>query len=279
MKHTNKFYRDFLVTGEKFQLIPNKKYTGLLHTYPTPDAHSLAKYYESEEYISHTDKSTGLLNQIYYQIRQYNFYKKYKLIQQKSPGIKVLDYGCGTGEFVNYLNKKNINAFGFEPNPSAYEIATKKNKNIIFSSNLFLEHEKFDVITLWHVLEHIPDMFKVLERIKNALNPGGKIFIAVPNYESFDAQFYKEFWAAYDVPRHLWHFNQKSISAIMNDFGMIIESIYPMIFDAYYVSMLSEKYKRSSLSLFRAFLVGSVSNLKAVQNGQYSSLIYEIRIK
>lgn len=279
MKQPNKFYQDYLVTNEKFQLIPVDKYPGLLKTFPFPPSDQLSKYYESEDYISHSDDAKGLVNQLYYWVKSYNLKHKHKLIKKATQGTKVLDYGCGTGEFVRYLNSQNLNAIGFEPNPVAFKIASEKDENNFYSNSEFLDNQKFDVITLWHVLEHIPNLFEELARLKNALNPNGNLFIAVPNYESFDAQYYQEYWAAYDVPRHLWHFNQTSFFKIANEFGMVIESIHPMIFDSFYASLLSEKYKGSSLGLLRAFGIGLRSNLKAIKTGQFSSLIYQLRLK
>lgn len=279
MKQPNKFYQDYLVSNEKFQLKPVDKYPGLLKTFPFPPADLLSKYYESEDYISHSDDAKGLVNQLYYWVKNYNLKHKHKLITKASNGINVLDYGCGTGEFVRYLNSQNLNTIGFEPNPVAFKIASEKDKYNFYSSSDFLDEKKFDVITLWHVLEHIPNLFEELERITNALNSDGKLFIAVPNYESFDAQYYQEYWAAYDVPRHLWHFNQASFSKIADEFGMVIESIQPMIFDSFYASLLSEKYKGSSLGLLKAFGIGLRSNLKAIKTGQFSSLIYQLKLK
>lgn len=279
VKQSTRLYKDFLVSNEEFELRPSSKYDGLLKTYPVPTAEELTKYYESDEYISHSDNSKGLINQLYYWVKMYNLNQKYKLIKNLNVGDKVLDYGCGTGEFVHYLNKKKFNAKGFEPNPTGFGIAKSKDPNSFYSTSEILKTEKFNVITLWHVLEHIPNLFDELENIKNALTENGRILIAVPNYESFDAKYYQEYWAAYDVPRHLWHFNQASLSKILYDFGMVIENIRPMIFDSFYVSLLSEKYKGSSSGFFKAMVIGSISNLKSIKDGQFSSLMYEVKLK
>lgn len=279
MKQADLIIKDFMITNEEFRLIKDEKYRGLLRTSPTPPLNELAKYYDSSAYISHSDNSKGIINTLYYWVKNYNLNKKYSLLKKEASGNKILDYGCGTGEFVNFLNQKNLNAFGFEPNKNAFEIASKKLSDKYFQTSEILETEKFDIITLWHVLEHVPNLFEEIERLKNGLNKNGKLFVAVPNYESYDAEYYKEFWAAYDTPRHLWHFSQNAIHQIFNDFGMIVEKIYPMWFDAFYVSMLSEKYKKRNIGFLRAIALGSVSNLKAIQNGQFSSLIYQIKIK
>lgn len=279
VKQSKKLYKDFLVSEEEFELIPSSKYQGLLQTSPVPAPDKLHQYYESNQYISHSDDAKGLMNLLYYQIKKFNMKHKLQMIEKLNVGRDVLDYGCGTGEFVAYLNEHQFRAKGFEPNPNAFQIAKAKSENTFFQTTEILQKEKFNVITLWHVLEHIPNLFEELSIIKNALAENGRIIVAVPNYESYDARYYQEFWAAYDVPRHLWHFNQSSLSEILNDFGMIIESIRPMIFDSFYVSLLSEKYRGRSFGFLRAFIIGLISNLKASQNGQFSSLIYIIKLK
>lgn len=278
MKHFEIQTQDFLVTGEKFSLLPHSEIEGLLQTYPFPQE-NLDRYYASDEYISHSDESGGFINKIYYLVKSYNLNQKAKLVDKNIPGKHVLDYGCGTGEFVDYLCKKEFDAFGFEPNHTAFQLAEKKQPGRIFNSSEFLQNQKFDVITLWHVLEHIPDLFEKIDLLKTALSPGGKMLIAVPNYESYDSRYYKSHWAALDVPRHLWHFNKKSMQKIFGNFGMIIENVYPMYFDAFYVSMLSEKYKGSSFGFLKGMTRGLISNVKAMQTGQFSSLIYEIRVE
>lgn len=267
------------MTGEEFRLEKVEKYTGLLRTTPTPSIENLTKYYESDAYISHQDDAKGLMNQLYYWVKKYNLNYKFKLLKKNIEGNKILDYGCGTGEFVSFLQHKNCDAFGFEPNENAFKIAAEKIPNKVFQTSELLEKEKFDAITLWHVLEHIPNLFETIQRLKNALKPNGKLFIAVPNYASYDAEFYDNYWAAYDVPRHLWHFSQNAMNEIFDEFGMIVEHTYPLWFDAFYVSLLSEKHKGSSLGILRAPLVGLISNLKAEQNGQFSSIIYQIGVK
>ncbi|MDO5656086.1 MAG: class I SAM-dependent methyltransferase [Flavobacteriaceae bacterium] len=276
MEHHNLKLKDFLVSQEEFSLKPHSKIDGLLQTHPIP-IQNLDAYYASDDYISHSKQAQSAIDNIYYLVRNYNLKLKFKLLQKHISGEKILDFGCGTGDFVKYLHQKNLDSYGYEPNPQAYEIAQQKVPNQIFSTLEFLEQHRFDVITLWHVLEHIPDLFQKIDLIQNSLQPKGKLFIAVPNYESFDAQYYGEYWAAYDVPRHLWHFNQKAMKLVFNQFGMIIENTYPMYFDAYYVSLLSEKYSGSSARILKALTIGSISNLKAIQNGQFSSLIYQIR--
>lgn len=276
MKHTNLKVKDYLVSDEVFELKLSDKYEEMLFTSPTPNLNDLPNYYKSDEYISHNDNATGLINKIYYWVKQCNLKYKRNLIANDRK-LKVLDYGCGTGEFVHYLNQNGFDAYGMEPNPKANEIASTKSKNKIYKNSDFLKDEKFDVIALYHVLEHIPNLEEEISKIVNALKPDGALFIAVPNYKSFDAEYYKEYWAAYDVPRHLWHFTENSIKDIFSRFGMIIDNTYPMWFDSFYISLISERYKKNKFGIFVAPLIGLLSNLKAMKNNQYSSKIYKMK--
>jgi len=267
--------KDFFLSGEEFSLHKNKEF-GFLETRPRP-LKNLTEYYKSENYISHTDSQKNWFEKIYQFIKNYNIRYKFSKLPKPVAGIKILDYGCGAGDFLLYAKNKNLNVFGIEPNESALEITRKKIGRKNASNKSIRElNESFDIITLWHVLEHIPDLFEFIDQLKSKLNPGGKIFIAVPNHLSFDAAFYKEYWAAYDVPRHLWHFSPQSLGKLFNSFGMKIEKKYPLWFDSYYVSMLSEKYKKSRLGLLRAFIIATLSNFIGIFNGNYSSVIYQI---
>lgn len=267
--------KDHFLSQEEFVLYKNAEF-GFLETHPQP-LENLAKYYESEDYISHTDSQKNWFEKIYRFIKNYNIRYKFGKLKNKKPGVKLLDYGCGTGYFLAYAKNKNLSVFGIEPNESALKITQKKvGKNNASGKSIQELNEQFDIITLWHVLEHIPELFEFIEQLKSKLNPNGKIFIAVPNYRSFDAKFYKGFWAAYDVPRHLWHFSPENLENLFNSFGMKIEKTYPLWFDGYYVSMLSEKYKKSSFGFLRAVVIASLSNLIGIFNGNYSSIIYQI---
>jgi SAM-dependent methyltransferase len=267
--------KDLFLTQEMFELHQNPEF-GFLETRPQPLA--LGKYYASKNYISHTDSTNSLFDKIYQFIKNYNIAYKFKLIQSESK--KLLDYGCGTGEFLVHAKKKGFQIFGVEPNDQALKIAQQKlGENSVSSTDIFSLNEKFDRITLWHVLEHIPEIEKFIPQLISKLETNGKLFIAVPNHESFDAKFYQEFWAAYDVPRHLWHFSPKAMERLFNHFGMKIEKTHPLWFDSYYVSLLSEKYKKTPLGFVRAVFIGTISNLAAVFTGNYSSVIYQITKK
>ncbi len=269
---------DHSVSGETFELRYNKEYE-MLETYPQPSEETLPAYYQSENYISHTDAKRNLLEKTYQFIKSISLKRKLKLIDKVSPGGKrLLDIGCGTGDFIQIAQKNKWSVFGIEPNTKARMIANQKVNDSVFDVDHLKKFEpnSFDVITLWHVLEHLPNLEDQLKLFYNLLKPKGKLLIAVPNYKSYDANHYKEFWAAFDVPRHLWHFSQTSMSKLISNANMELNQILPMSFDAYYVSLLSEKYKSGYLNPVRAFFVGWQSNRKAKVSGEYSSLIYVV---
>ena len=270
--------KDYFLSKEDFSLYKDDK-TGVLYTYPQP-LENLSFYYESENYISHTDGKKSLFEKIYQIAKQYNLNQKLKLIQKSTAGKTILDYGCGAGDFLQHMQNNGYDVTGMEPNEKANKISKSKiGDNNMVNVELKDINRKFDVITMWHVLEHIPNLNEILEQLKQHLNPGGTLIIAVPNHLSYDANYYGKLWAAYDVPRHLWHFNPESLQLLVNKFGMIIENVSPMILDSFYVSLLSEKYKGNSFPFPKAFYVGLKSNLSAKKTGQYSSLIYTIKVK
>src|SRR5690606_26539658 len=201
----------------------------------------------------------NISEKIYQFIKNFNIKHKFSMLENPKKGTKILDYGCGAGDFLLYAKNKNINVFGIEPNESALEITRKKiGQNNASEKSIQELNEQFDIITMWHVLEHIPNLFEFIEALKSKLNPNGKIFIAVPNHQSFDAKFYQKYWAAYDVPRHLWHFSPESLEKLFNSFGMKIEKRHALWFDSFYVSLLSEKYKESKFGWARAILIASI---------------------
>lgn len=266
--------KDYLVTQEIFELEYDSN-SEMLVTKPVPD--NLEKYYDPNNYISHSDKGNSLLEKVYQNIKKYTLNKKVELINKyPSPQKNLLDIGCGTGEFLINAKNKNWKTIGVELNDNARKKATDKNLDIYKSLDV-LNNQKFDVITLWHVLEHLPDLDKQINKITSLLNKNGTLLIAVPNYKSYDAQYYKEFWAAYDTPRHLWHFSQNAIKSIFKNKKIVLVKTLPMYFDSYYVSLLSEKYKSGSSNYLKAFYRGFISNMKAKSSGEYSSLIYVLK--
>jgi len=271
--------KDHSVSGEEFQLIHNEE-LDVLMTYPQPSEDKLGEYYESEDYISHTDAKRNLFEKAYHFIKSIALKRKLELINSfDSEEKKLLDVGCGTGDFLKIAMDNKWMVSGIEPNENARAIANKKSNNSVFDIKHLIKFESnsFDVITLWHVLEHLPKLESHIAIFESLLKPNGRLVIAVPNYNSYDASHYKNFWAAFDVPRHLWHFSQTSISRLVAMKNMEVIKTAPMAFDAYYVSLLSEKYKNGSMNLFKAFLVGCKSNWRAKQSGEYSSMIYIIK--
>ncbi|WP_028282522.1 class I SAM-dependent methyltransferase [Olleya marilimosa] len=271
--------KDHSVSGELFDLIENKTY-GYLETVPKPSLDKLPEYYKTEDYISHTDSKRNLLEKVYHSVREISLKQKLKLIDSFQTTHKnLLDYGCGTGDFLKTAHQNGWHVSGIEPNEDARLISNKKTNQAVLDLSQIktFKPQSFDVITLWHVLEHIPNLQEQILVLKSLLKPNGVLIIAVPNYNSYDAKHYQQFWAAYDVPRHLWHFNQTSISNLFKPVNLKIEFTKPMLFDSYYVSLLSEKYKSGHMNIFKAFWTGFVSNYKARSTKEHSSLIYVLK--
>ncbi len=271
--------RDHAVSRETFELFldPEKQ---MLVTLPRPELDDLSSYYESEDYISHTDSTRTLVDKVYQLVKNYAIKKKLRLINSLMDREgHILDIGCGTGDFLSVCQKGGWSINGIEPNEKARVLATKKINDegaVADTIDAYLKtrKESFDVITMWHVLEHVPNLEQYIEQLKLLLKPEGWLIVAVPNFNSYDARHYGEYWAAYDVPRHLWHFSDFSINRIFESFDFKVRRILPMRFDSFYVSILSEKYKSGKSNLIKAFLTGLISNFKARRSGQYSSLIY-----
>lgn len=277
-KQTYLKVKDCAVSKEEFQLLYNETLE-MLETFPQPSLEKLPEYYKSEDYISHTDAKRNLFEKAYHFVKEIALKRKLKLINSfPNDSKKLLDVGCGTGDFLKTAKKNNWTVSGIEPNDAARHIANQKTDGSVFDVNQLLKMEahSFDVITLWHVLEHLPKLEEQIALFKKILKPDGVLIIAVPNYKSYDADYYKNFWAAFDVPRHLWHFSKTAISKLVAKEQMTVVKINPMPFDAFYVSLLSEKYKSGRMNFMKAFFVGCRSNLKARQTGEYSSLIYII---
>jgi len=286
---------DNTVSRETFSILKDEK-AELLITSPRPEDDELNKYYESEDYISHTDSKKSIIDKVYQRAKNYAIKKKVKLINKISNNIQlrslsILDVGCGTGDFLVACKNKKWSVVGIEPNKNARVLAKSKlgvlNSNSlnyndkrpkIYNEIKNIEiDQKFNVITLWHVLEHVPNLNEYISLLKEQLKPNGTLIIAVPNFKSYDAKYYGKFWAAYDVPRHLWHFSKKSIKLLFKNKQLKVVKTIPMKLDSFYVSLLSEKYKTGKSNFIKSFLIGLKSNLKAKKSKEYSSLIYIIK--
>ena len=274
--------QDFSLTQASFDIIKCAN-CGFNYTHPIPSIVDIATYYNFPAYISHTDVNEGWMNKLYHKVRKRTLQQKTDWVQSLFTGHKgqILEIGAGTGAFANSMTVKGWNVTALEPNEASRAIALQNyNINLLPIEALGdLQSQKFDVITLWHVLEHVHDLKHYLSEFNRLLKPNGRLIIAVPNYTSFDAKFYKKYWAAYDVPRHLYHFSPKSMFKLCNLNQMQILQYKPMWFDSFYVSLLSEKYMQSGkFGILRAFVIGFISNLYAWRNPKKaSSVIYEIR--
>jgi len=270
--------KDYFLTNEEFTIVECKN-CGFRFVNPRPTQEKIGKYYETEEYVSHSNTKKGIINLVYAIVKNRALKNKYKLVSQTQKGKEILDIGCGPGDFLSVFKTNGWNTYGIEPNKSAREIAKKDHNLNVFSEDELetFSAKKFDVITLWHVLEHVHTLNSRIEKLKSLLKDDGLLVVAVPNCASYDATKYGKFWAAYDLPRHIYHFRQSDIKTLFSKHGMKITKTIPMKYDSYYISLLSEKYKTGKQKICSAFFSGLKSNLKANRNGEYSSLIYFIR--
>jgi 2-polyprenyl-3-methyl-5-hydroxy-6-metoxy-1,4-benzoquinol methylase len=270
--------KDYSVSQEVFSVYQCND-CSLRFTREVPDSNAVSRYYQSEQYISHTNTQKGLIANLYHLVRKYTLQQKVNMVRKqtrKSFG-RHLDIGAGTGAFVNAMEKAGWSAVGVEPADAARAKAHELYKASVYPMNELenFPEKSFNAITLWHVLEHVHDLHQLIEQIKILLEKEGVVFIAVPNYTGFDATFYSTNWAAYDVPRHLYHFSPNAMQRLMQLHGMKIRSVKPMWFDSFYVSMLSEQYKKGSV--VRAGFIALYSNMLALFNRKRcSSLIYVI---
>jgi 2-polyprenyl-3-methyl-5-hydroxy-6-metoxy-1,4-benzoquinol methylase len=271
--------KDNTVSRETFQIVQCNS-CGFKFTNPRPEEEQLGKYYKSEDYVSHSNTKKGFINSTYQSVRKYTLLKKLQLISKYYKTGKILDIGCGTGEFLNTCKNAKWNTIGIEPDDDAREMAIQNFRLDVRREEELkdLDDESFDIISMWHVLEHVPNLNERVEGLKRLIKPKGIIIIAVPNCDSLDARLYKEEWAAYDVPRHLYHFTPQDIEALFRKHELKVFRILPMIFDSFYVSMLSEKIKSGNTNIIRSTWNGLRSNLSALKSGKkYSSQIYLIR--
>ena len=259
---------DHFLTKEKFK-IQTTSVPGLLQTNPTPTKEDINKYYKSERYISHNSRKRGVFFFFYRLLRSVNFYTKYRFLSRTNDNRNVLDFGSGEGYFLNMLKKRGFNARGVDS--SVKSLLPNVYKSIFAEQ---LNGQKFSHITAWHSIEHVHELEKTISRMYDLLDEKGTIIIAVPNYLSFDARHYKSFWAAYDTPRHLWHFDKKSLKEVFENKGFKLIKSSPMLLDAYYVSLLSESYKKSMFKIFKSIFVGTISNTLAFFTKEYSSNIF-----
>lgn len=268
--------KDHSVSKEIFELYYDEE-LDMLITSPQPSLATLGKYYESPDYISHTDSKRSLFEKAYHFVKNIALKNKLNLINSLQPQRgSILDIGAGTGDFLSVAKQNGWKTVGVEPSEKAKQIASSKGVSFVEKTSELGNHS-FDVISMWHVLEHVPNLDEQIKELKRLLKPDGSLIIAVPNFKSFDAQYYKTFWAAYDVPIHFWHFSKNAIKMLFEKEGMELEKVLPMKFDSFYVSLLSEKYQSGKMNYIKAFFIGLQSNLKAKRNLEYSSHIYVLK--
>jgi SAM-dependent methyltransferase len=270
--------KDHSVSGEFFDVFECSR-CSLRFTMNPPAGEKIGTYYESEDYISHSNTRKGLINSLYHSVRNRTMANKFHLLK-RATGLTTgqhLDIGAGTGAFVQYMNGKNWKSIGVEPDERARDMALAYHATKLLPAGDFESFlpESFDAISMWHVLEHVHALYPYLQQIKNILKPDGLVFIAVPNYTSYDAKKYGADWAAYDVPRHLYHFSPGSMKWLLKPAGFQLKEIVPMWYDSYYISLMSEKYRHGNTSLLKGFMTGAISNMKALRDKEKcSSLIY-----
>lgn len=271
----NLWLKDEFLTKEDFHICECLN-CGLLYTMPRPDKEKIGAYYKSEAYYSHQENKNGFIPKVYERVKSINLKYKYRLATSGMHPGKMLDIGCGVGDFLHTAEMHGWECIGVEPSEDAKAIAQKRMKGTIITSEELesFSDGAFDVITMWHVLEHVDDLRWQVAQLQRLVKPSGRVVIAVPNYKSYDGQYYKEHWAAYDVPRHLNHFNRITLSKIFKTSGLELVKMDKLKWDAYYISYLSEQYRHHSLPLVRGLYRGFISNCKARRSGEWSSLVY-----
>jgi len=270
--------KDFFLTGEEFNLIQCTS-CSFIFTDPIPPPEQIFSYYDSPEYVSHEIKKSSFLDRIYALARKRNISNKYKIVHQFKEYGKILDVGCGTGELLKYFKDHGWHTFGIEPVDKARTFAQNEYSLDVYEENQLklFDSQSFDVITLWHVLEHVYDLNGRIEELKRILKPDGVLIIAVPDIDSYDALHYGKYWGALDVPRHLYHFSRDSISLLFENHSFKVMDTFPLKMDSYYVSLLSERFHNNKFPYLKAFMNGYKSNRKAASTGDYSSMIFVIQ--
>ncbi|MBN8640921.1 MAG: class I SAM-dependent methyltransferase [Flavobacteriales bacterium] len=267
--------KDHSVSQETFELLYNEE-LDMLITHPQPSLEKLPSYYESADYISHTDGKKSLFEKMYQFVKGIALKNKLKLINSLSEKGTILDIGAGVGDFLLTAKNDGWQIVGIEPSEKAKSIAI--NKGVSFVNEMSeIEDHSLDIITMWHVLEHVPNLEHQISELKRMIKPNGTIIIAVPNFNSFDANYYGKYWAAFDVPIHLWHFSKTAIQKLFAQHNLELTKVLPMKFDSFYVSLLSEKYKTGKMNFINAFFIGLKSNRYGSKNNEYSSHIYILK--
>lgn len=274
---------DFYASGEQFDVFSCED-CGFTFTQDVPVEAEIGRYYETPDYISHSDTKKGAMNVLYHRVRKYMLGKKARLVAKEShrKSGRLLDIGTGTGYFAATMAQRGWKVEAIEKNEQARAFAKQHFGLEVMNEEALQELEpgSFDVITLWHVMEHLEHLDRTWERLYELLSDRGKLIVAVPNCSSYDAEKYREYWAAYDVPRHLWHFTPVTIQQWASKHGFVMAARHPMPFDAFYVSILSEKHRKNSFPFIKGMYTGTLAWFSALgRKERSSSMIYVFRKK
>lgn len=272
--------RDHSISGEYFPIWRCADCT-FTFTQDAPGPEEIGPYYKSENYISHSDNKEGLVNRLYHRARTYMLERKFDLVDRLAKGKVLLDVGTGTGYFPHHMQTRGYRVTGVEIDADARAYGSEKFGLDVHPPTYLREGATpghYDVITLWHVLEHLYTPREDLRRFHELLKPDGVLVIAVPNLESADAAAFGADWAAYDVPRHLWHFSPATLGKLAAQAGFEVTETHQMPLDPFYVSIMSSRYRSGGGGL----LTGGVRGLQSFLTGwrdarRGSSVIYVLR--
>jgi len=272
---------DFFLSSEPFSLFRCLS-CGFVFTQDHPDEKEISNYYASEDYLSHNDSARGLTSILFRFSRKIMLGRKRKITEKAAGLIKgrLLDIGCGTGHFLNVMKKAEWEVKGIEINDKAREYAVSSFGVEVINPGLIalLETNSFDIITMWHVLEHFQDPVMYLSEVSRLMKADGVCIIALPNCSSYDAEHYGKFWAAFDVPRHLWHFSPFTFQLFTQKSGFKIKSVKSLPLDVFYISMLSEKHRGNRLYFITGIAKGGwFWFLSLFKKTKISSLIYILK--
>jgi 2-polyprenyl-3-methyl-5-hydroxy-6-metoxy-1,4-benzoquinol methylase len=271
---------DWLVSKENFEL---KKCgnCSFIFTANAPLLENAGPYYESEEYVEHTDTNKGLIYGVYHQARKLMLKFKLSNIRSYSKSTKLLDIGSGSGYFINYMKQNGYNVSGVEISDKAVALCKDKFDISVNSPTEFLAEKlpkDFDIITMWHVFEHVYSFNEYFDILHKSLKENGHVFVALPNPNCFEAKHYKNYWNGFDTPRHLWHFTPKTFKQFAEGHGFEMISMKRLPLDPFFNAMVSSSYKSGLKFLPYTFTIGLISFINGLINrDKASSLIYILK--
>ena len=272
---------DFTVSKESFILLRCPQ-CGVVFTSNPPKESETIRYDTLDLKLKLGDSPRGLTDKLYYYVRHRMLRKKASIVESQSyrTGGTLLNYGAKTGYFSHYMERRGWKVTSIEKyhEERQFSLETFHHRMYDVSEMDRLTPETFDVITLWHVFEHCYNPNGLLNRFYRLLRPGGILLIACPNICSTDAMHYGANWAAYNVPRHLWHFNPTSLSNLLNKHGFTLMHRQKLSYDCFYISVLSEKNKNSKMPFLRGMWFGMRCwFISLARLDKSSSLVYVFR--